>query len=379
MSEDEVAKAFHVWHKTASSSSNVLRTDGLEVHKGRYVFKSASIRVIGDRESGTVHRTELRVGTYRRKDFGPGFYFDAPELTWFCQDEQVERFRDFLNVAFPDEGYYLRVNERVNVAPLAAALSAGVINAAGVAALIRSLTSVPGVTEALAEADLTDVFTSAVERRRQSAGVDALRAAVEDPSSSEQRLQEILQEHWWMFGSRYVGMTARRKITLLDQFDIPLVRADGALHVVELKKACVPKLLVEHRSHNALGPEVHLAVSQAQNYLAALDRQETVIRAELGLDCRRAFATVVIGHPEHADRGTHEEISEAIRIYNSHLSRIEVLTYEDLVSGAERALEIDRANATDDLDDAARIDVTEQDAWTDATIVAPGWSDEPPF
>lgn len=51
----------------------------------------------------------------------------------------------------------------------------------------------------------------------------------------------------------------------------------------------------------------------------------------------------------HADHGNPEEISEALRIYNSHLSRLEVLTYDDLIHGAERALEI--AAHVPDLED----------------------------
>lgn len=140
-----------------------------------------------------------------------------------------------------------------------------------------------------------------------------------------------------------MGASTRRKLTLLDQFDIPLIRADGALHGVELKKAHYPRMLVTHETM-ALGPEVHLAVSRAQNYLAALDRQESVIRDELGLDCRRAFATVVIGHSMYCSHDSRADVSEDLRTFNSHLSRIEVITYEDLLAGAERALEITRVD-----------------------------------
>jgi len=50
-------------------------------------------------------------------------------------------------------------------------------------------------------------------------------------------------------------------------------------------------------------------------------------------------AAVVVGHPVHA-RGVRaaeievEAIERALRAYNSHLSRIAVITYETLISSA---------------------------------------------
>jgi hypothetical protein len=270
--EHEVAQAFRVWHNEQSRNLHVLRSEGVELHKGTQVYKSASLRVFGDREDGTVHRTELRFGTYPRKEFDPGYDFERPDRTWACEDDQIDRVRALLDGAFPEPGFYVRVHKGTNVGGLVKALGEGRVDVASIAELVQALATVPGVANALAGTDLAQMFSSAVERRRQQAGLDRLRAAVEDPASTEQDLQAILEEQWWVFGSRYVGASTRRKLTLLDQLDIPLIRADGALHVVELKKAHYPRLLVAHRNHVALGPEVHLAVSQAQNYLAALDR-----------------------------------------------------------------------------------------------------------
>ena len=71
------------------------------------------------------------------------------------------------------------------------------------------------------------------------------------------------------------------------------------------------------------------------NHLRSLDEQgpvlQTTYRNELGLDIdfRRARGTVVIGHPdrEHAGNAQMSQIVQTIRSYNSHLARIEVLTY----------------------------------------------------
>lgn len=336
--EDNLAEAFHAWVRDQSSNPNVLSTQGVELHRGRRVYKSATLRSFGNRETGTVSRTELSLGSYPRRMFGPGFDFDDPTSTWRCDNEEIDRVRALLTGEFNDGGYYVRVERGSALSGLAEAMQSGELQVDSVTGLIESLAAVPGVAEALASTDLVQLVAATAERERHRTGLTLLQSAVEDAATTEASLQAILEEHWWMFGSRYVGTTARRKLTLLDQFDIPLVRADGALHVVELKRACIPRLVIDHRDNAVLGPDVHLAVSQAQSYLAALDRQESIIRAEFGLECRRAFATVVIGHPMHCHSHSADQISEALRIYNSHLSRVEVITYEDLIQGAANSI-----------------------------------------
>ena len=66
---------------------------------------------------------------------------------------------------------------------------------------------------------------------------------------------------------------------------------------------------------------------------------------DLGLDYdfRRADAVVVIGHQDRPGRVTADraQTDQVLRMYNSHLSRIKVLTYADLLEAAERALQFD--------------------------------------
>ena len=51
--------------------------------------------------------------------------------------------------------------------------------------------------------------------------------------------------------------------------------------------------------------------------------------------------TVVIGHPRFVrEHITAREINEAVRTYNSHLSRIQVMTYQELRAGAEQVLRL---------------------------------------
>jgi hypothetical protein len=87
-----------------------------------------------------------------------------------------------------------------------------------------------------------------------------------------------------------------------------------------------------------VGREVHEPVGQVMNYLCRLDEGRDHILTRFKIEARRATGTVLIGHPDFVQDFSGEEIASTLRIYNSHLSRIEVIHYKDLIENAERAL-----------------------------------------
>lgn len=205
------------------------------------------------------------------------------------------------------------------------------------------------MTETLADVD-AGMLAQLLELRARQAGLESLRAAVDDPKSSESALHACLKNQEWIFGGAYVAELARRQYTPDTILDIPLLRADGSLHVVELKRANIEKLVVRPSGQLMLGGPVHRAVSQTQNYLRTLDENRPGILAEHGVDTRRASATVVIGHPRYATGdATPQEIAETLRTYNAHQSRIEVITYETLLDSASRMLALSSARQDADL------------------------------
>ena len=184
---------------------------------------------------------------------------------------------------------------------------------------------------------LADYLTA--ERKRQA--IADLEAAVRDPNSIEQRFQAIIEKHPWLFGGQYVATRPERMIVLGDQFDVPLVTADGSIHVVELKRANIPNLVKTYRKHLMVGQPVHEAVSQSANYLRSADENVPGIQYNFGIDARRISATVVIGHIDYnTEEMTEQAFYQTLRTYNSHLSRIEVITYDQLISSALNALKM---------------------------------------
>ncbi|MEU2912459.1 Shedu anti-phage system protein SduA domain-containing protein [Streptomyces massasporeus] len=128
-----------------------------------------------------------------------------------------------------------------------------------------------------------------------------------------------------------------------DEVDILLIRGDGAPHIVELKRSMTLKgpLVKRHRDAWVPAAQVHEAVGQAVNYLTGLDENRERIRADFGIETRRASALVLVGHPALHPEVPEDEVNEALRTFNARLTRVEVLTYKELVDNAERSLASD--------------------------------------
>ncbi|MBB5933888.1 Shedu anti-phage system protein SduA domain-containing protein [Streptomyces zagrosensis] len=203
--------------------------------------------------------------------------------------------------------------------------------------------------DVLVDAD-AGLLAQLLELKARRAGLAALRAAVDDAGSSESVLHACLKDQEWIFGGAYVSELARRQYTPRTILDIPLLRGDGSLHVVELKRAYIVDLVIRPGGQLMLGSPAHHAVSQAQNYLRAMDENRQTILTRYGVDTRRASATVVIGHPRYV-RGsiTPQEIAETVRTYNTHTARIEVITYETLLDSAARMLALSSAGHSSDV------------------------------
>ncbi|MER8030941.1 Shedu anti-phage system protein SduA domain-containing protein [Streptomyces bauhiniae] len=215
------------------------------------------------------------------------------------------------------------------------------------------------VRSVLASATQSPTGLSAAEaaiiaRRRDI--VAELKSMITQPSVTERDLHRKINGHYWVFGGRYTGVSERNSLIPMDDYDIPLFCADGSIHIVELKGSYIPRLVERHRSHLIPGREVHQAVGQAVNYLRDLDEagasMETYYKRNgIDYDLSRARATVVIGNPAHVDipadgkrklgAASRQMIDQAIRNYNSLMSRIEVVTWADLLDAADRSLKFE--------------------------------------
>ncbi|MEU3917996.1 Shedu anti-phage system protein SduA domain-containing protein [Streptomyces sp. NPDC029004] len=213
--------------------------------------------------------------------------------------------------------------------------------AVAVRELLAVLENKPATAASLGDLDEAQMLATLVQRARRQSDLDELRAAAENPDSNERDLQKLIERMTWIFGGEFLPGTGRRNLTLRDQLDLALLRPDGTLHGVELKQAKIERLVTGQRNHLIVGPEVNKALWQAANYLRELDEKRPQILVDLGIDCRRATMTVVIGHTGFlTTQISPEEIHETIRTANSHLTRVNVTTYDRLIENAQRTLDL---------------------------------------
>ncbi|MFJ1754289.1 Shedu anti-phage system protein SduA domain-containing protein [Kitasatospora sp. NPDC088134] len=224
----------------------------------------------------------------------------------------------------------------------------GSAGAVTVRRLLNLLEHDPEAARAIGAIDEAQAFATLVQHARRRTDLAELRIAAENPNSTESDLQKCLQRMTWVFGAEFLSGSARRDLTAQDQLDLSLIRPDGSLHGVEIKKAKIGGLVKKHRNHLTVGADINDAMGQALNYLRSLDEHRHQILADFNIDCRRATMTVVIGHASFVTgRVTAAQVAETIRTYNSNMTRITVVTYDQLIEAAQRSLDLAEPSAAD--------------------------------
>ncbi|WP_170293644.1 MULTISPECIES: Shedu anti-phage system protein SduA domain-containing protein [Nocardiopsis] len=162
-----------------------------------------------------------------------------------------------------------------------------------------------------------------------------------NPNAVEADLQRAREKNPWILGGRFVDLATRRLLAPGTEIDLPLLRPDGVLHAIEIKRANT-KVVAHQRGRLIPSAEVHRAVEQVMDYFVSLDERREETRKTWRIDVRRCQATVVIGHPRRTEEDP-RAFHGALRVYNSHLSRIEVITYQELIDTAEHAVDFTRS------------------------------------
>lgn len=157
---------------------------------------------------------------------------------------------------------------------------------------------------------------------------------VESPGTREKEFQTLLESQPWLLGSEYSAILDRRRWTRDEIADfVPRRTTDGWLELIEIKTTLDGQpLFVQDRSHNTLyaGAELSKVTAQVQNYLERLDRDRDRIKANDNEDFTKTRARIIIGRDGAPDQ------QEALRRYNGHLHRIEVMTFDGLMAVARR-------------------------------------------
>jgi hypothetical protein len=168
-----------------------------------------------------------------------------------------------------------------------------------------------------------------------TAAYQELQRLVDDPSTGEAKFQKHLEKNPWMFGSEYSELLSRRIWTRDNALDYTLRRTvDGYLEIVEIKTAFSDALFIYDKSRNCRYPSANLSsvIGQVMQYIEEVDRNRDSIVAHDGADALKIRARAIVGRDGDAEQQV------ALRNFNSHLHRIEVITFDQLLKIARRVL-----------------------------------------
>jgi hypothetical protein len=332
------------WSAPGTASAYYHGMQSVQLKTTGRTHKAVCLKFYGsDPENPSKARLEL---TQHRKILG-GFDFDAPpEIKFYIENDEIQVLKAFLAGQFlPADGYYVRVDSREMAAEVAN------LSAENLGDVLAAISDKTHMVEAIQASGHADFLADYVINENKRLEIGHLETAVWEPGTGEAVFQRILERNPWMFGGQYVA-TGERTMVLGDQFDVPLVTADGSLHLIELKRADATPIIRRDHGHWILGAPVHEAVSQTQNYLRGLDEDRHRIKSEFGIDPRRLHATVVMGHIDQAtSQIPMEAVYETLRTYNSHMTRITVMTYDQLVTNARNAIDMPGYVPADDTED----------------------------
>ena len=162
-----------------------------------------------------------------------------------------------------------------------------------------------------------------------------LRNLIELPNTLEGTFQKHLEKNPWMFGSEYSECLKRKTWTRDDRLDFMMRKTvDDYVEIIEIKKSFTDNLFTYDKSHDSYYQSAKLSavIGQVVRYIEEIERQRDSILVSEGFDTLKIRAKIIVGRdngPEHA---------KALRNLNSHLHRIEIITYDQLLKVSERIL-----------------------------------------
>ncbi len=144
----------------------------------------------------------------------------------------------------------------------------------------------------------------------------------------EKIFQNWIENNLWIFGIEYIKKHEARKIGMFSEGDILMESIDGYLDLIELKR---PKhsLLKYDKSHNSHYPHPNLSqvVGQSLFYLQKLSEYKLNLEREYELKVIMPRIKIIVGR----NKGFSEEQKDCMRMLNTNLNSIQIITYDELL------------------------------------------------
>lgn len=204
-------------------------------------------------------------------------------------------------------------------------------------AALSAVSRSPCGSKALGEA-LTDHLPARLQETRADAA--RYRDIIEDPGTTETRVQEFIERRPWLVGLEYHRVRGRLPV-LRGETDFILDRFDGYYDVLELKSpnhAIVEEASQSRRGQPAspsqyrLSPQLGLALAQAHFYRYALSTMSPESAELYGLPHHRhPVVTILIGRAADLSVAGRHLLKE----FNLSLSRVQIIPFDQLADRIE--------------------------------------------
>jgi len=146
---------------------------------------------------------------------------------------------------------------------------------------------------------------------------------------NETKVHKFLKDNWWMFGPVYVNMGYETWAGIKNRNDFLLQRIDGYHDIVELKGVDC-KLFTKD---DKWSKDLKDAVSKMMRYLSKYESGYLFLRDDLKKDVFMPRGMIVIGRARDEER-------KLLKVHNSYLHRINVITYDEILEKSKNAIKI---------------------------------------
>jgi hypothetical protein len=145
----------------------------------------------------------------------------------------------------------------------------------------------------------------------------------------------IVRNRQWIFGIEYIKKYDARKIALFSEADMLMQSMDGFLDLIELKRpSCVLfNFDASHKSYYP-SPDLSKVIGQCLFYLQKMDDFKLILEKEHKVKIIRPRIKIMAGRTIDFN----DEQYKALRMLNSNLNHIEIVSYDYLLSCGEKMI-----------------------------------------
>lgn len=151
----------------------------------------------------------------------------------------------------------------------------------------------------------------------------------------EKIFQNWIEENLWIFGVEYIKKHDFRKISPSSEADLLMESSDGYLDLIELKRPS-HNIFKYDSSHKSYYPhnDLSIAIGQCLFYLQKMEEYKLNIEKDYKVKIIMPRIKLIIGNSDDFD----DQMFDALRILNSSLNNVQILTYSELVSNGNTLL-----------------------------------------